>query len=46
MIFVPAHRSLSVDARLWPKRRSDDAPTWAHWLLRAQIAIVYLHSAC
>ena len=41
MIFVPAHRTLSVDARLWPNTRSSFIPAWPLWLLRAQIAIVY-----
>jgi vitamin K-dependent gamma-carboxylase len=37
---VPAHRRLSVDA--WRTgRRSETAPAWSLWLLRAQIGIVY-----
>ena len=42
MIFVPAERALSVDAWLRPKIRSDTAPTWTLWLLRAQIGIAYI----
>jgi vitamin K-dependent gamma-carboxylase len=43
MIFIPAHRIWSVDARS-VGRASPPAvavPAWALWLLRAQIAIVY-----
>lgn len=43
MIFVPAHHSLSIDAWLRPKLRSDTAPAWALWLLRGQMAIVYVY---
>ncbi|MGH2532086.1 MAG: HTTM domain-containing protein [Thermomicrobiales bacterium] len=42
MIFVPAHRALSFDAADHPERRSATAPAWALWLLRAQLAIVYV----
>lgn len=42
MIFIPAHRALSVDALLRPGLRSQIAPTWALWLLRGQMAIVYV----
>lgn len=45
LIFLPAHRALSVDALIWPKRRSDVVPTWTLWLLRAQLGIVYLYAA-
>jgi hypothetical protein len=41
LIFVPAHRSLSIDALLRPGIRSQTAPLWSLWLLRAQIMIVY-----
>jgi vitamin K-dependent gamma-carboxylase len=40
---VPAHRRWSVDAALRPRLRSDTAPAWALWLLRAQVAIVYVY---
>lgn len=45
MIFIPAHRALSVDALLWRKRRSDVVPAWSLWLLRAQLGIVYMYAA-
>jgi vitamin K-dependent gamma-carboxylase len=41
LIFMPVHRSVSVDAWLRPKLRSDTAPAWALWILRAQLGIVY-----
>lgn len=41
MIFVPAHRALSVDALLRPSLRAQVAPAWSLWLLRGQMAIVY-----
>ncbi|MDA2923355.1 HTTM domain-containing protein, partial [Acidobacteria bacterium AH-259-L09] len=43
LIFVPAHRAFSLDALRRPSRRSDTAPAWALWLLRAQIGIVYFY---
>jgi vitamin K-dependent gamma-carboxylase len=44
MIFVPAHRSLSIDAWLNPKLRSQTTPAWALWLLCTQIGVVYFFS--
>ncbi|HXC51740.1 MAG TPA: HTTM domain-containing protein [Candidatus Limnocylindrales bacterium] len=42
LIFVPAERSCSVDAWLGRVRRSDFAPAWALWVIRAQIGLPYL----
>jgi vitamin K-dependent gamma-carboxylase len=42
LIFVPAHRSCSLDVHLARTRRSDFAPAWSLWLLRVQIAIPYV----
>lgn len=42
LIAVPAHRAFSVDARLWPRLRSQVVPRWALWLLRFQVAIVFV----
>jgi hypothetical protein len=42
MMFVPAHRSFSIDALLRPRIKSDLIPFWPLWLLRAQLAIVYI----
>jgi hypothetical protein len=41
LIFLPAHRALSVDALLRPKRNSQTVPAWTLWLLRAQVGIAY-----
>lgn len=42
MIFIPAHRALSIDAWLFPSLRSGTAPAWALWLVRGQMAVVYV----
>lgn len=41
LIFIPAHRSFSVDAWLFPKIRKSWIPSWSLWLLRFQIGLVY-----
>ncbi len=41
LIFVPAHRAFSIDAWLFPRIRSQTAPAWSLWLLRAQMGVVY-----
>jgi hypothetical protein len=41
LIFVPAHRMMSVDAWLRPKILTETAPAWALWLLRIQVGIPY-----
>lgn len=43
MIFVPAHRKLSVDAWLRPRIASEFAPAWSLWILRAQMGFVYFY---
>lgn len=45
LIFVPAHRACSLDARIWPKIRTRWAPLWSLWLLRGQVIIVYFYAA-
>ena len=44
LIFVPAHRTFSLDSLWRPKLHCQVAPAWTLWLLRSQIAIVYFHS--
>lgn len=44
MIFIPAHRLLSIDAWRKPATRSDDLPAWALWLLLAQLSVVYFYA--
>ncbi|MCA8960517.1 MAG: HTTM domain-containing protein [Planctomycetes bacterium] len=41
MIFLPAHRAFSVDARRNPELKSQVIPVWPVWLLRFQIGVVY-----
>ncbi len=42
LIFIPANRSLSLDAWRRPMIRLDTVPAWTLWLLRAQIGVVYV----
>ena len=44
MIFLPAHRTWSLDARRRPSLRSEVAHGWMVYLLRFQIAVVYVFS--
>jgi hypothetical protein len=44
LVFVPAHRSFSVDAWRRSEIRSDVVPAWAVTLLRAQIGIPYFYA--
>lgn len=41
LIFVPAHRSSSVDALIDPQLRKAGIPLWALWLLRFHVALPY-----
>lgn len=41
LIFLPAHRTLSVDARLFSAVRSRYVPLWSILILQFQIGIVY-----
>jgi len=43
MIFVPAHRALSVDAWLNRKKQSDYVPAWSLWILRFQLGVAYFY---
>jgi hypothetical protein len=43
LVFLPVQGAASIDARLSPALRSDSAPAWALWLLRAQIGIPYFY---
>jgi vitamin K-dependent gamma-carboxylase-like protein len=42
LIFVPAHRAFSVDAWLKPEIRSQTVARYALWLLRVQVAAVFV----
>lgn len=41
MIFLPAHRTWSLDALLFPRIRSTVAPAWTVWILRFHIGLPY-----
>lgn len=41
MMFIPANRSFSVDAWLFPKIRRNWIPAWTLMLLRFQVGVVY-----
>lgn len=43
LIFIPAHRSTSVDAYFDPNLRADSVPAWTLWIIQAQMAIVYVY---
>ncbi|QQR92016.1 MAG: HTTM domain-containing protein [Myxococcales bacterium] len=45
LCFLPAHHCWSVDAWLFPKLREDRVAAWTIYLLRFQIALVYLYAA-
>mgnify|MGYP003580850025 CR=1 FL=1 len=42
MMFVPAHRSFSLDVLLNKNLRAKTAPRWALWILRAQLGLMYV----
>ena len=43
LIFLPANRAYSVDAKIFPKIRTDWVPSWTLWWLRLQLGIVYIY---
>ncbi len=45
LCFLPLHRAGSIDARLFSSIRVSSFPAWMTWLLRWQIAIVYVCAA-
>ena len=42
MIFLPLHRTASLDARRSLSPRSDTIPRWVIWALMAQVGVVYV----
>ena len=42
LIFLPAHKSFSVDALIWPKSKSDKTPLWNLWILRFQMEVILI----
>lgn len=45
MIFLPAHRRVSIDTKLRPTLRSNSMPRWCIGILIAQVFIVYTYAA-
>ncbi len=45
MVILPAHRYLSIDAKLNPKIRSISMPNWCRWIFILQMLIVYTYAA-
>jgi vitamin K-dependent gamma-carboxylase len=43
MVLLPCHRAVSADARRDRSLRSDTTPVWTLWLLRGQLAVVYVY---
>lgn len=41
MIFLPANKAFSVDAKLFPKIKTDWVPNWTLWWLKVQLGITY-----
>lgn len=41
LIFLPLHRSWSLDASLRPASRSETVPVWTIYVIRFQLALVY-----
>lgn len=44
MIWVPAHRSHSLDAGWWPRLRGATVPRWSVLLFQFQLAVVYTYA--
>lgn len=44
LVILPANRSFSLDAKLWPKLHSHRVPAWTLWILRAQLEIIYIYA--
>lgn len=42
MIFIPAHGAVGIDAQRNPAITAQTAPAWCLWMLRFQMAVVYV----
>lgn len=45
MVFMPAHRSYSIDAKMHPDIRSDGMFAYVKWIMVLQMLIVYTYAA-
>lgn len=43
MMFIPAHRTWSLDAYFWPHPRTKNIELWSIWLIRLQFGITYFY---
>jgi len=43
LIFIPAHRSFSIDSILVPDRASSVIPNWCRWLVMFQVGLPYFY---
>lgn len=41
LIWLPAHRAFSLDARWWPKLRTAQVPAWTIGILQFQLGVLY-----
>lgn len=44
MIWLPANRLYSLDTRIRPDRKKFEVPAWTIWIIRFQLAIVYIYA--
>lgn len=40
--WLPLHHNVSIDAWLWPNKRSEVIPAWALWVLQFHVGLPYL----
>ena len=45
MVFLPAHKYASIDAKLNPKIKSYAMPQWCRWVIIIQLFIVYTYAS-
>lgn len=45
MLFLPAHKGWSLYAWIRKSKAQSTVPSWAMWILRSQLTIVYVHAA-
>ena len=45
MVFLPAHKYASIDAKINPKLKSFSMPQWCRWVIILQLFIVYTYAS-
>lgn len=43
-IFLPAHKSFSIDSIIWKNNKTDKAPLWNLWILRFQMEVLLIYA--